>query len=323
VLGDCAQSAGQLLHYVSATGQLKMYSDSLCLTDLGAGHAIGLGACVAGAATQVFRVDTSTGTIIGNQGLCLDAAGRQSASGTPITLYACNGQDNQMWTVGASFTVPNPVPTPVPTPVPPPPVATTWTHCAYENGFCNFTGTQMVRYGVPGAYVTQTLTGGVACTNGVFGDPAVGVGKSCDYAAPATVPVPPPPVATTWTNCANENGFCAFTGTQTIRYGVPGAYVTMTLTGGTACSNAVFGDPAVGAYKSCEISSAAPATTPPADVWTACANENATCVLTGTHTVRYGANGVFATKTVTGSVSCSNDIFGDPVVGVYKSCSYQ
>ena len=57
----------------------------------------------------------------------------------------------------------------------------------------------------------------------------------------------------------------------------------------------------------------------------ACANENGTCVLpTGAiATVYYGANGVVAVQAgLSGNVSCSNTTFGDPLVGVVKSCWY-
>ena len=46
------------------------------------------------------------------------------------------------------------------------------------------------------------------------------------------------------------------------------------------------------------------------------------CLVKGTVQVRYGANGKYITKTVTGSISCTNGAFGgDPAYGVVKSCS--
>jgi len=42
----------------------------------------------------------------------------------------------------------------------------------------------------------------------------------------------------------------------------------------------------------------------------------------GTRQVRYGANGAYIYKTVSGQFSCSNAYFGDPIYGVVKSCSY-
>jgi hypothetical protein len=53
--------------------------------------------------------------------------------------------------------------------------------------------------------------------------------------------------------CASENGFCSFSGTQQIQYGANGQFITLTLTNGTPCDNAVFGDPAPGTLKSCTI----------------------------------------------------------------------
>lgn len=57
--------------------------------------------------------------------------------------------------------------------------------------------------------------------------------------------------------------------------------------------------------------------------WTKCADEYNICSFSGTREVRYGLNGVYVTRTVTGPVSCTNDVFGDPVVGVNKVCEYR
>jgi hypothetical protein len=102
--------------------------------------------------------------------------------------------------------------------------------------------------------------------------------------------------------------------------------VSRIVTGSTACSNAVFGDPAPGYGKSCTYSSdtasAPSAPTTPSDTWTTCAWEGGTCTFSGTRQVRYGSGTTFATKTFTGSAACSNATFGDPTPGVGKSCSY-
>jgi len=63
-------------------------------------------------------------------------------------------------------------------------------------------------------------------------------------------------------------------------------------------------------------------TTTTTPTWTYCAAENGTCSFTGTRDVRYGTATSFVTKTFTGSVKCSNSVFGDPAYGVVKSCSY-
>jgi hypothetical protein len=55
-----------------------------------------------------------------------------------------------------------------------------WTVCAYENGTCNYAGE--VRYGTDGAWsAMHTSTGSIGCNNDVFGDPAYGTGKRCEY----------------------------------------------------------------------------------------------------------------------------------------------
>jgi hypothetical protein len=102
-----------------------------------------------------------------------------------------------------------------------------------------------------------TFTGGVQCSNAVFGDPVPGIVKACDFEAAAPVPPPSPtpsptPTPENWTRCADEGGFCAFAGTKRVRYGANGTYAYGTFTGGVQCSNEVFGDPIYGIYKACD-----------------------------------------------------------------------
>jgi Flp pilus assembly pilin Flp len=54
-----------------------------------------------------------------------------------------------------------------------------------------------------------------------------------------------------WTLCADEHGYCSFTGTKEVRYGENGQYYYRTFTNGTACTNEVFGDPIYGTVKKC------------------------------------------------------------------------
>ena len=65
-----------------------------------------------------------------------------------------------------------------------------------------------------------------------------------------------------WTECAEENGTCSFSGTRSVKYGVASAYVTRAFTSTVACSNATFGDPAVGQWKKCWVDSSSAAVTP-------------------------------------------------------------
>jgi len=56
--------------------------------------------------------------------------------------------------------------------------------------------------------------------------------------------------------------------------------------------------------------------------WTYCASENQQCYVPGTQQIRYGASGQYAYRTVSGYVSCSNSVFGDPIFGIVKQCYY-
>ncbi|RZU46023.1 ricin-type beta-trefoil lectin protein [Streptomyces sp. BK022] len=58
----------------------------------------------AGALT-VTPAAAATGTITGLGGKCLDVAGADSANGTAVQLYDCNGTTAQQWTVGTDGTV--------------------------------------------------------------------------------------------------------------------------------------------------------------------------------------------------------------------------
>jgi parallel beta-helix repeat protein len=187
-----------------------------------------------------------------------------------------------------------------------------WVVCATEGGTCAFTGTTEVRYGANGSYVYKTLTDGTACTNSVFGDPAVGTPKQCAIKRSISTST-----ITDWTTCALENGTCIFTGSQEVRYGANGSYVYKTLTDGTACTNSVFGDPAVGTAKECAIERRISTNTD----WVTCALEGGMCVFTGTMEVRYGANGLYAYKTLTDGTVCTNSVFGDPAAGMPKECA--
>jgi len=193
-----------------------------------------------------------------------------------------------------------------------PPGGTTWTACANEGGTCTFSGTREVRYGAGNTFVSKTATGSVACTNAVFGDPTPGVAKTCSVSSASVDPSP------SWSTCASEGGLCSFSGTREVRYGAGNAFVSKTVAGPVACSNAVFGDPAPNVVKSCSVSSATAAP----ETWTSCAGEDGTCSFSGTRDVRFGAGTSFVTRTFTGSAFCSNSVFGDPAYGVVKSCSY-
>lgn len=186
-----------------------------------------------------------------------------------------------------------------------------WRQCALEDQSCDFAGTRAVRYGANGSYTVKTVTGPAQCGNATFGDPAPGVDKFCSLALETPLP-------TAWTPCAAEEATCTVTGTRLVRYGADGRFFYRNVTGAVRCSNAVFDDPLPGADKACSVAYDGT----PADPWIACAAEDQQCAFSGLRRVRYGANGSFAYRTATGPVQCGNAVFGDPLPGVDKSCSY-
>lgn len=132
-----------------------------------------------------------------------------------------------------------------------------------------------------------------------------------------------------WIRCASEGGVCNFNGTRQVRFGANNSYAVLTANGTVSCSNSVFGDPMFGVVKTCDYSdvsssniSPAPAPIPVIETWTDCASEGANCTFTGTRTVRYGSNGIYAKGVFNGATSCTNGIFGDPIYGTVKRCSY-
>lgn len=57
--------------------------------------------------------------------------------------------------------------------------------------------------------------------------------------------------------------------------------------------------------------------------WISCAIEGETCIVPSTTVVRYGAANSYAyQENITGSIACTNDLFGDPIRGIEKTCSY-
>ena len=157
-----------------------------------------------------------------------------------------------------------------------------------------------------------------ACSDAVFGDPASGVAKWCyvqaapsGSAAPGSAP---------WQQCAAENATCSYSGVMTVAFGANGSYKYATLGGGgTPCTDAVFGDPAVGTVKSCSVIGPPPTFA----TWTTCAAESGTCSFSGTHEVAFGADGRYLYGSFTGSTPCTDAVFGDPVVGTVKACYVQ
>lgn len=75
-------------------------------------------------------------------------------------------------------------------------VATGWSFCASEQGMCTFSGTKKVRYGTDGLYKYATYSGGVRCSNGVFGDPVPYKPKTCSVSVDTGTSGTAPPAPT-------------------------------------------------------------------------------------------------------------------------------
>ncbi len=210
--------------------------------------------------------------------------------------------------------------------------AETWVACGAEGDICSVPGTRVVRYGANGTFIYKTITGAIGCGNGNWDDPLFGVSKTCAYSGSTDMPAPSSPApapapSAAWVNCASEGSICTVPGTRNVRYGANGTYAYKTVTGSIACDNGVWGDPLFGVFKGCAYAGdAAPEPAPapaPATSWVNCASEGGTCAVPSTRQVRYGANTTYLFKTVTGSIGCGNDAWGDPLVGVVKSCAYE
>ncbi len=165
-----------------------------------------------------------------------------------------------------------------------------WVACAYEGQTCEVPGTATVRYGANGTYSSMhNVSGSIACTNAIFGDPIFGVYKHCDYRLGDTV------VDTDGDGVPdNEDAF-------------PNDPTETTDSDGVGDNSDLYPND----------------TTRSAD-WVACANEGQTCEVPNTTTVRYGASGSYVEiDNVSGSILCTNSVFGDPIFGVYKHCDYR
>jgi hypothetical protein len=126
--------------------------------------------------------------------------------------------------------------------------------CAEENGFCRVPYPTRVFYGVPGRQTALDVSErGIPCSNEFFGDPAPGVPKYCAYLARGVDDSYSDDGVRGWRICARENEFCNFRGRKRVRYGADGRFVEGIYQNGVGCDNQIFGDPAPGVRKFCQI----------------------------------------------------------------------
>ncbi|OUM03886.1 hypothetical protein A8M77_02390 [Variovorax sp. JS1663] len=212
------------------------------------------------------------------------------------------------------------------------------TLCAAESNACSFTGVREVWYGANNSWNVAVVSEGTTCTYLTFGDPLGGVHKSCytrAYSGPSLIgPIESrsQSLPTDATLCAAESNACSFTGVREVWYGANNSWKVALVSEGTTCTYVTFGDPLVGVHKSCYIrafgnspmtSSIGPiesrSQSLPTDA-TLCAAESNACSFTGVREVWYGANDSWKVAVVSGGTTCTYLTFGDPLVGVHKSC---
>ena len=80
-------------------------------------------------------------------------------------------------------------------------------------------------------------------------------GLTCQGTGQGTCAPPATTSVTGCTKCADEGGTCSFSGTYGVIYGSGTTFYSKSLSGGTACTNSVFGDPTPGTVKACYICS--------------------------------------------------------------------
>lgn len=129
-----------------------------------------------------------------------------------------------------------------------------------------------------------------------------------------------------WRLCAEEGRRCTVRGWGVVRYGARGSFVYREVRNASLqCDNSMFGDPAFGRQKRCEVRLYDDGGWGGGDDdgygWTRCARENETCRVDGPATVRFGINGRYYERRVRGGdVYCSIQTFGDPAPRERKVC---
>ena len=189
-----------------------------------------------------------------------------------------------------------------------------WGECALLNATCSVSQPSVVALGANGYFNYGTFGSATDCDYSVFGNPDA-TGQLACYSEPT-------PAASTdvWTECAAENGTCSYSGVMTIAFGANGDYHYATLGGGgTACTDAVFGDPDYDTVKACYLMAPPPQFTH----WDLCATNGGTCKFSGTSEVAYGAEGRYTYGSHSNGTSCTESTLGDPEASGTAYCYVQ
>ena len=211
-----------------------------------------------------------------------------------------------------------------------------WSRCASEGNECSMSnsGHDLIRYGADDKFFMLESDGlsHIACNGAVFGDPANGKGKFCDYTDL--------PDNNTWVDCANEGSICKLPDDQprNVRYGsdsknrTDNRWVYKVGSSSIRCSNDEFPDIANGTGKRCQYSKQTifPAVSGrPSVKFKDCGSENTLCTIPGNDSggsvlIRFGAGNSWEYRqAVLPSVACNLDTLRvDVAYGQGKFCQY-
>lgn len=212
-----------------------------------------------------------------------------------------------------------------------------WVFCAAEGEVCHLRGSAEVRFGADQKYTVRRAFNRIECDVESFGDPVYGRTKHCEVRAEAAVK--PGNNAGPWSGwnnnsndnnrwryCASEDQTCHVRGPAEVRYGDGQRFNTRKVNGNVTCSNTVFGDPAFGVIKHCEVRASSFGGWGQGGVvdggWTRCADEGGTCQVGSSRVqVRFGTQGRYVYRDVYGGLGCNVNAFGsDPYPGQRKQC---
>jgi len=211
-----------------------------------------------------------------------------------------------------------------------------WVFCAAEGETCHLRGSAEVRFGADRQYTTRRAYNSIRCDVDAFGDPLYGQTKHCEVRGSAALAGPgtrdewagagQSGDGSRWRYCSAEGQTCNVQGRTEVRFGDGRRYATRTVRGNVLCGTGVFGDPAYGVIKHCEVRATGFGgfgdAGPRDGGWARCADEGDRCEVSGGRIqVRYGASGRYVYRDVYGALNCDTSTFGsDPVPGERKQC---
>lgn len=206
-----------------------------------------------------------------------------------------------------------------------------WSFCAAEGEICRFNGRAEVRFGQGNNFVTRTAYGSVRCDVSDFGDPVRGVTKFCEVRRSGGQSYENSTQGSWdgwgsgssnsgWRYCAAEGETCRVRGNALVRFGDGRSFRTRNIKGEVPCTAGIFGDPARGVAKHCEVQ-ASSYNDGGSPGWSRCATEGEICNFRGFAQARYGAAGRYIYRDGTNGVSCNSNTFGgDPYPNRTKTC---